>query len=126
LAVASIIVGVTLHAFDGALSGIGLASLADTWGAAPEDDRTALVKNGDLPLRILDGTWTGVITLFHGVPFILAEWLHVEPCQQPSSKATTAVTRCPVRTARRGRRLSHARETNAVWYGVARGSPDAE
>ena len=31
----------------------------------------ALVQNGDLLLRILDGTWAGVITLFHGAPFVL-------------------------------------------------------
>lgn len=72
LATASIILGVALHAVDGALNGVGLASLADAWATSPEDERTALVENGDLLLRILDGTWAGVITLFHGVPFVLA------------------------------------------------------
>ena len=72
LAVASVIVGVSLHAVDGALNGVGLAGLANAWAAAEEGERPALEQNGDLLLRILDGTWAGVITLFHGVPFVLA------------------------------------------------------
>lgn len=71
LAVASVIVGVSLHAVDGVLNGVGLAGLADAWAAA-DGERPLLEQNGDLLLRILDGTWAGVITLFHGVPFVLA------------------------------------------------------
>ena len=72
LAVAAVFVGATLHAVDGSLNAGGLTSLAAAWAAAPEGERAALVQNGDLLLRILDGTWAGVIILFHGVPFVLA------------------------------------------------------
>lgn len=72
LAVAAAIVGATMHIVDGSLNAGGLASLARAWAAAAEGERAALVQNGDLLLRILDGTWAGVITLFHGAPFVLA------------------------------------------------------
>ena len=71
LAVAAAIVGATLHTVDGSLNAGALAGLARVWEAAPEGERAALVQNGTLLLRILDGTWAGVITLFHGVPFVL-------------------------------------------------------
>ncbi len=72
LAVAAAIVGATLHTVDGSLNAGALAGLARAWEAAPEGERAALVQNGDLLLHILDGTWAGVITLFHGAPFVLA------------------------------------------------------
>jgi hypothetical protein len=71
LAVVAAIVGATLHTIDGSLNAGALAGLARAWEAAPEGERAALVQNGDLLLRILDGTWAGVITLFHGAPFVL-------------------------------------------------------
>jgi hypothetical protein len=71
LAVAAAIVGATLHTIDGSLNAGALAALARAWEAAPEGERAALVQNGDLLLRILDSTWAGVITLFHGAPFVL-------------------------------------------------------
>ncbi len=72
LAVAAAIIGATLHAVDGALNAGGLASLARDLTAADTAERTALMQNGDLLLHLLDGTWAGVVTLFHGVPFVLA------------------------------------------------------
>jgi hypothetical protein len=72
LAVAAAIIGATLHTVDGSLNAGALAELARAWNAAPAGERTALVQHGELLHRILDGTWAGVITLFHGVPFILA------------------------------------------------------
>jgi hypothetical protein len=72
LAVAAAIVGATLHAVDGSLNAGGLAGLARAWEAAPEGERAALAQNTGLLLQILDATWAGVITLFHGVPFVLA------------------------------------------------------
>ena len=71
LGVVAAIVGATLHTVDGSLNAGALAGLARAWEVAPEGERAALVQNGDLLLRILDGTWAGVITLFHGVPFVL-------------------------------------------------------
>ena len=72
LAVAAAIVGATLHTVDGSLNAGALAGLARAWEVAPEGERAALVQNGDLLLRVLDATWAGVITLFHGAPFVLA------------------------------------------------------
>jgi hypothetical protein len=72
LAVATAIIGATLHAVDGSLNAGALAGLAGAWEAAPEPERAALVQNADLLLRVLDATWAGVITLFHGAPFVLA------------------------------------------------------
>ena len=71
LAVAAAFVGATLHTVDGSLNAGALAGLARAWEAAPEGERAALVQNGDLLLRVLHGTWAGVITLFHGAPFVL-------------------------------------------------------
>jgi hypothetical protein len=72
LAVPAAIVGATLHTVDGSLNAVALTGLAHSWSAAVEGDRAALAQNTDLLLRVLDGTWAGVITLFHGVPFALA------------------------------------------------------
>ena len=72
LAVTAAIVGATLHTVDGSLNAGALAGLARAWEVAPEGERAALVQNGDLLLRVLDATWAGVITLFHGAPFVLA------------------------------------------------------
>jgi hypothetical protein len=71
LGVASIIVGATLHILDGSISGFGLASLAHAWATAPAPEQANLLREGDLLLRILGGTWASVITFFHGLPFIL-------------------------------------------------------
>jgi hypothetical protein len=72
LAVAAVIAGVTLHAIDGVLNAVGLAGLARAWEVAAAGERPALEQNGDLLLHLLSGTWAGVITLFHGAPFVLA------------------------------------------------------
>ena len=72
LAVVTAIVGVTLHAVDGALNAVVLEGLARAWAAAPVGERKVLVQDGDLLRRVLDGTWASVITLYHGLPFVLA------------------------------------------------------
>jgi hypothetical protein len=72
LAVVTAIVGVTLHAVDGTLNAVVLEGLARTWAVAPAGERAALVQDGDLVRRMLDGTWASVITLYHGLPFVLA------------------------------------------------------
>ena len=71
LAVAAVIVGVTLHVVDGTLNAVALEGLARAW-SAPTAERAALTRDGDLLRRMLDGTWAGVITLYHGLPFLLA------------------------------------------------------
>jgi hypothetical protein len=72
LAVATAIVGATLHIVDGSLNAVGLTGLARSWTVAEEGDRIAMMLNGELLLQLLDGTWAGVITFYHGLPFVLA------------------------------------------------------
>ncbi len=72
LAVASAFVGATLHAIDGVLHGVALPGLVAAWTAAEEGNRAALVQDYDLLRHLFEATWAGVITLFHGVPFVLA------------------------------------------------------
>lgn len=74
LAVAAVIIGVTLHAVDGVLHGPALANLAAAWAGADPTAQAARVQEANLVLRILDGTWAAVVTFFHGVPFVLAGW----------------------------------------------------
>jgi hypothetical protein len=72
LAVALVIVGATMHALYGALHGAVLPSLARDWATADTATQTALAANAATTLRMLEAVWAGMITLFHGVPFILA------------------------------------------------------
>lgn len=71
LASASAVVGASIHALDSSLSGYGLNSIARARVGAPAGERADLVEAGRLLLSILDGTWAGVLTFFHGVPFVL-------------------------------------------------------
>lgn len=71
LGVASIIIGATLHIIDASISGFGLSAVAHAWATAPGPEQADLLRDGDLLLRMLGGTWASVITFFHGVPFIL-------------------------------------------------------
>lgn len=72
LAVAAVVVGAAIHVVDAALHAGPLAAMAREWTAADETQRTVLTQHADLLLRVLDGTWAGAITLFHGIPFLLA------------------------------------------------------
>jgi hypothetical protein len=72
LAVAGVIVGVTLHAVDAMLNGFVLPSLAGAWAAAAPDEQAVLAQDADLLRHVLAGSWAVVVTLFHGVPFVLA------------------------------------------------------
>lgn len=71
LAVASVVVGATLHLVDSSISGAGLAALARDWAEAAPEGRAELLRTAAVLLRVLGGTWPGVLALFHGVPFIL-------------------------------------------------------
>src|SRR5690606_2670238 len=53
LAVATVIVGVALHAVDGVLHGPALASLGAAWAGADPTAQAALAREADLVLRIL-------------------------------------------------------------------------
>jgi hypothetical protein len=46
--------------------------LAQAWASASATEQANLVLMGDLLLTIADGTWASSITLFHGLPFVLA------------------------------------------------------
>ena len=72
LALATIVIGAIMHVVDASLNAGALPTLADAWRASPADEQGALVQEADRLLRILGGTWATVITLFHGVPFVLS------------------------------------------------------
>ena len=84
LAVAAVIVGAALHVLDASLNAGPLTDLARDWSGANEAERALLAQHADLMLRVLDGTWAGVITLFHGVPFLLAGWAVVSEPDYPA------------------------------------------
>jgi hypothetical protein len=71
LGAASVIVGATIHVVDSSISGFGLTALADAWAAAPASEQANLLRAADTLLMVLGGTWTSVISFFHGVPFVL-------------------------------------------------------
>lgn len=71
LGVVSIVLGAALHVIDSFISGAALTALAHEWAAAPVAQRGDIVKATDTLLMVLGGTWTGVVVLFHGVPFLL-------------------------------------------------------
>lgn len=71
LAVASVVVGATLHLVDSSISGAGLAALARDWAVASPAERAELLRAAAVLLRVLNSTWPGVLAFFHGVPFIL-------------------------------------------------------
>jgi hypothetical protein len=71
LGTASVIVGATIHVVDSAVSGFGLAHLAEAWAVATGSEKSILLHNGETLLMILGGTWAGVLMLFHGLPFVL-------------------------------------------------------
>jgi hypothetical protein len=72
LGVVSIVLGAALHVIDSFISGAALTALANEWAVASAADRAAIVRSTETLLMVLGGTWTGVVVLFHGVPFILS------------------------------------------------------
>jgi hypothetical protein len=68
---ASVIVGATIHVVDSAVSGFALAHLAAAWAVTTGSEKEILLHNAATLLMILDGTWAGVLSFFHGVPFVL-------------------------------------------------------
>lgn len=71
LGAASVVIGATVHVVDSSMNGFGLSTLADTRASAPAAEQASLLLTGDTLLTILGGTWASVLSLFHGVPFIL-------------------------------------------------------
>src|SRR5215210_62490 len=67
----SIVVGAAIHVVDSSINGFGLAALADAWVAAPASEQADLLLAGDTLLQLLGGTWTAVVSYFHGMPFVL-------------------------------------------------------
>ncbi|CAA9539293.1 MAG: hypothetical protein AVDCRST_MAG59-667 [uncultured Thermomicrobiales bacterium] len=72
LAVAAIAVGAAVHLVDSVVSGGALPPLAHAWAVTPAAARPVLVQQADTVLAVLGATWAGVVTFFHGVPFVLA------------------------------------------------------
>lgn len=71
LGVVAMVLGAALHVIDSFISGSALTALAQQWAAAPVAQRGDIVRSTDTLLMVLGGTWTGVVVLFHGVPFVL-------------------------------------------------------
>jgi hypothetical protein len=71
LGAASVIVGATIHVVDSSINGFGLTALAHAWAAAPASEQADLLLAGGTLLWILGGTWASVLSLFHGVTFLL-------------------------------------------------------
>ncbi|MGQ0641034.1 MAG: hypothetical protein ACT4P6_09745 [Gemmatimonadaceae bacterium] len=65
-----LMLGVGLYAVNSFVSGTALTALAERWQSAPAG-RAELALSADTLLAVLRGTWTGVVILFHGVPFVL-------------------------------------------------------
>jgi hypothetical protein len=84
LAVALVIVGATMHALYGTLHGAVLPSLGREWATADAAAQMALAADAATTLRLLDAVWAGVITLFHGAPFILAGLATVASWRYPA------------------------------------------
>jgi hypothetical protein len=70
VAISAAFLGATIYIIDSSISAYALGTIAWDW-AAPGADTTRLLAFGEVVQRILGGTWAGVITFFHGVPFIL-------------------------------------------------------
>ncbi len=71
MGVASVVLGTSIHVVDASISGFGLAALARAWGTASASEQANLLLAGDTLLWVLGGTWASVLSLFHGVPFVL-------------------------------------------------------
>jgi hypothetical protein len=71
MGVAAIIIGAAVHIVDSSIDGFGLSALAQAWQHSPASQQANLLLEGDTLLRILGGTWSGVLCFFHGIPFIL-------------------------------------------------------
>ncbi len=71
LGVVAMVLGAALHVIDSFISGSALTALAQQWAAAPVAHRGDILRATDTLLMVLGGTWTGVVVLFHGVPFVL-------------------------------------------------------
>jgi hypothetical protein len=70
-AVASVIIGATIHVIDASVNGVGLAALARSWASASVAEQPNLLRAGDVLIHVVHGTWASVIALFHGLPFVL-------------------------------------------------------
>ncbi len=68
--VVCLMLGVGLYAVNSFVSGTALTALAERWQSAP-GERADIVRSTDTLMAVLRGTWTGVVILFHGVPFVL-------------------------------------------------------
>lgn len=71
LGVAAMVIGAAIHVIDSSISGSALPALAAAWDSAETSEQANLLRVGDSLLYILHGTWSGVHSYFHGVPFIL-------------------------------------------------------
>ncbi|MGH3320638.1 MAG: hypothetical protein ACRDN9_10720 [Streptosporangiaceae bacterium] len=71
LSVAAVLVGATVHVIDSAISGYALGGLAHAWATAGDAGQAQILDTTRVLLWVLGGTWSGVLSFFHGLPFIL-------------------------------------------------------
>lgn len=90
LAAGSALVGASIHAIDSSISAYGLGALARAWASAAAGQQAELIETSRLLLWILKGTWAGVLTFFHGVPFVLIGLAVVFDPRQPTWFGTIA------------------------------------
>ncbi|HJU74366.1 MAG TPA: hypothetical protein VJ717_11520 [Gemmatimonadaceae bacterium] len=72
LGVVSMVLGAALHVIDAFISASALPALASQWAGAGTTERETIVRSTETLLMVLGGTWTGVVVLFHGVPFVFS------------------------------------------------------
>ena len=68
--VSAVFLGATIYIIDSSISAYALGTIARDWSGSGAD-MVRYLAFGEIVLRILGGTWAGVITFFHGVPFVL-------------------------------------------------------
>jgi hypothetical protein len=81
---AVIIIGAAVHIVDSSIDGFGLSALAQEWQNSPSSEQMNLLREGHSLLRILGGTWAGVLCYFHGIPFILTGFAVVYSRRYPA------------------------------------------
>jgi len=84
LAMASIVIGATIHVVDSSVDGVGLSAIARSWAAASAGEQANLLRIGGALIEVLHGTWASVLTLFHGLPFVLLGMAVIASRQYPA------------------------------------------
>lgn len=71
IGLAAMLLGAAVHIVDALVSGYALPHLARAAAEGSGAGRAMLLAQGRSLLWLLGGTWSGVLMLFHGLPFVL-------------------------------------------------------